>query len=49
VKPDVASRASAAAWAAKYPQGGVMGLDEALDAARALAADVFGAEDGALR
>lgn len=44
-----ASRESAAAWAAKYPQGGVLGLDEALAAARALASDVFGAEDAARR
>src|SRR5918999_3566297 len=42
-----ASRESAATWAAKYPQGGVMALDEALDAARAMAADVFGAHVGA--
>jgi alkylmercury lyase len=42
-----ASRESAAAWAAKYPQGGVLDLNEALDAARALAAETFGAEDGA--
>lgn len=41
-----ASRESAAAWAAKYQQGGVLGLDEALDASRALVADMFGA-DGA--
>jgi alkylmercury lyase len=41
-----ASPESAAAWAAKYPQGGVLALDEALDAARAMAADVFGAEVG---
>jgi alkylmercury lyase len=36
-----ASRDSAAAWAEQYPQGGVLALDEALDAARALASDVF--------
>jgi alkylmercury lyase len=36
-----ASPDSAAAWAAKYPQGGVLALDEALDAARALVADMF--------
>ena len=36
-----ASRESAAAWAAKYPQGGVLSLDEALEAARRLVADVF--------
>ena len=42
-----ASPAHAATWAAKYPQGGVMALDEALDAARAMAADVFGAHVGA--
>jgi alkylmercury lyase len=42
-----ASQESAAAWAAKYPQGGVLALDEALDAARALVADMFGADDGA--
>jgi alkylmercury lyase len=41
-----ASTESAAAWAANYPQGGVLALDEALDAARAMAADVFGAEVG---
>jgi alkylmercury lyase len=40
------SRESAAAWAAKYPQGGVLALDEALDAARALASDVLGRGDG---
>jgi alkylmercury lyase len=40
-----ASQESAAAWAAKYPHGGVLALDEALDAARALVADTFGAED----
>jgi alkylmercury lyase len=44
-----ASRESAAAWAAKYPQGGVLSLDEALGAARALVADMFGAEDAAPR
>ena len=38
---------SAAAWAAKYPLGGVLALEEALDAARAMAADVFGADVGA--
>ena len=42
-----ASPESASAWAAKYPQGGVLALDEALDAARAMAADVFGADVGA--
>jgi alkylmercury lyase len=42
-----ASRESAAAWAAKYPQGGVLALDEALDAARALVADMFEAGDPA--
>jgi alkylmercury lyase len=44
-----ASSESAAVWAAKYPQGGVLPLDEALDAARALMADMFGAEDEAPR
>jgi alkylmercury lyase len=42
-----ASPESAASWASKYPQGGVLALDEALKAARALAADVFGGADGA--
>jgi alkylmercury lyase len=42
-----ASRESAAAWAAKYPQGGVLTLDEAMDAARALVSDMFGTGDGA--
>jgi alkylmercury lyase len=42
-----ASPESAAAWAAKYPQGGVLALDEALDAARALVTDVFGAQAAA--
>src|SRR5919106_1928600 len=42
-----ASRESAEAWSTKYPQGGVLSLDEALEAARALAADTFGAEDEA--
>lgn len=44
-----ASPESAAAWAAKYPQGGVLALDEALNAARALVADMFEAADAALR
>ena len=43
-----ASRGSAAAWAAKYRQGGVLALDEAIDAARALVTDVFGAQAAAL-
>jgi alkylmercury lyase len=42
-----ASPESAAAWAAQYPQGGVLALDEALDAARALVADMFEAGDPA--
>jgi alkylmercury lyase len=42
-----ASRESAAQWAAEYPQGGVLTLDEALDAARALVADMFGPKDRA--
>jgi alkylmercury lyase len=42
-----ASPESAAAWAARYPQGGVLALDEALDAARALVADMFEAGDPA--
>jgi alkylmercury lyase len=40
-----ASRQSAASWAERYPQGGVLTLDEAMEAARALASDVFGAGD----
>lgn len=42
-----ASRESAADWAAKYPQGGVLTLDEAMDASRSLVADMFGPKDGA--
>lgn len=38
-----ASRESADHWVAKYPQGGVMSLAEALDAARRLAVADFGA------
>lgn len=41
-----ASRDSAAEWAAKYPQGGVLTLDEAMEASRSLVADVFGPKDG---
>ena len=37
---------SAAEWAAKYPQGGVLTLDEAMDASRSLVADMFGPTDG---
>lgn len=44
-----ASRDSAAEWAAKYPQGGVLTLDEALHAARALVVDMFAGADGAPR
>ena len=44
-----ASRESAMAWAAKYQQGGVLALDEALEASRALAADWFGTHNGAPR
>jgi alkylmercury lyase len=42
-----ASRDSAAEWAAKYPQGGVLTLNEAMDASRALVADLFGPKDAA--
>jgi alkylmercury lyase len=42
-----ASRQSAATWAEKYPQGGVLTLDEALEAARAMVADTFGLAAGA--
>lgn len=42
-----ASRESAAEWAAKYPQGGVLTLDEAMDASRSLVAEMFGPSDGA--
>ena len=42
-----ASRDSAAEWAAKYPQGGVLTLDEAMDASRSLVAEMFGPKDGA--
>ena len=38
-----ASRDSAEAWLAKYPQGGVLTLAEALDAARRSAVADFGA------
>jgi alkylmercury lyase len=41
-----ASRESAAAWAAQYPQGGVLALDEAMEAARALVADMFALDEG---
>jgi alkylmercury lyase len=41
-----ASRESAAAWVAQYPQGGVLTLDEALNASRRMVSDVFGAEEG---
>ena len=44
-----ASRESAAEWAAKYPQGGVLTLDEAMDASRSLVAEMFGPKDGAER
>jgi alkylmercury lyase len=44
-----ASAESAAEWAAKYPQGGVLTLDEAMDASRSLVADMFGPNDGAQR
>jgi alkylmercury lyase len=37
-----ASRESAAAWAEKHPQGGVLTLDEAMDAARGMVSDTFG-------
>jgi hypothetical protein len=39
-----ASRETAASWAARYPHGGVLTLDQALEAARALVSDVFGPE-----
>ena len=42
-----ASRESAADWAGKYPQGGVLTLDEAMEASRSLVADMFGPKDGA--
>ena len=42
-----ASRDSAAEWAAKYPQGGVLTLNEAMDASRSLVAEMFGPKDGA--
>lgn len=38
-----ASRESAEAWLARYPQGGVLSLDEALGAARRSALEDFGA------
>lgn len=38
-----ASRENAEAWLARYPQGGVLSLDEALDAARRSAVADFGA------
>ena len=38
---------SAATWAARYPQGGVLTLDEAMEASRALVSEMFGAGDGA--
>ena len=44
-----ASRERAAEWAAKYPQGGVLTLDEAMEAARSLVAEMFGPTDGAER
>lgn len=42
-----ASRESAAEWAARYPQGGVLTLEEAMDASRSLVADMFGPKDAA--
>jgi alkylmercury lyase len=42
-----ASRESAAEWAAQYPQGGVVALDEAMEASRSLVADMFGPKDAA--
>lgn len=42
-----ASRESAAEWAAQYPQGGVLTLDEAMEASRSPVADMFGPIDGA--
>lgn len=38
-----ASPESAAAWLAKYPQGGILSLDEAMDTARTFASEQFGA------
>ena len=38
-----ASRDTAASWLARYPQGGILSLDEALDTARRFAAEQFGA------
>lgn len=38
-----ASRESAASWLTKYPQGGVLSLDEAMDGARGSAVADFGA------
>ena len=38
-----ASRENAAAWVARYPQGGILSLGEALDAARRSAVSDFGA------
>jgi len=40
-----ASPESAAEWAARYPQGGVLTLDEALDASRSLVAEMFGPQE----
>lgn len=37
-----ASNASAASWLAKYPQGGILSLEEALDTARRFASESFG-------
>ena len=41
-----ASRESAAEWATRYPQGGVLTLDEAMDASRSLVVEMFGPKDG---
>jgi alkylmercury lyase len=38
-----ASRESAASWLAKYPQGGILSLDEAMNTGRRFASELFGA------
>ena len=43
-----ASRESAASWAAKYPQGGVLTLEQAIAAARSLVAETFFGGDGSV-
>jgi alkylmercury lyase len=44
-----ASRERAASWAEKYPQGGVLSLDEAIEVARGFAFGVLGGDVGATR